>query len=285
VVAVTAPKKLDAAPYRNRLGYYVTPYGRFLSVTTIISKGVPKPALPFWAANETARAALDNVPMLARARTDAARIEAYDFLRGAANRVRDDAGDLGTAIHAAINADILGKPWPEPTDEQRPFLQAFHRFVADWHPEWEATELVVAHPEDEWAGTCDWWAWLNLPDLGRTLVCGDSKSGKPDRQREKPTYPETAMQLSAYRRAKVAWLRDGTEVEPPRAEHAVVLHLRPDHYPARGYALAPVDTSDDVYRWFLAARDVARGDKELAKTAIGEPFPYPAPAHPETEVA
>lgn len=269
----TAP--LTEAPKRNRLGYYNTPYGRFLSVTTILDKGVPKPALPFWAAREVAQCAIDNIPMLARVRGEAARVEAFDWLKGAADRKRDEAGDLGTAIHAAINANILGAPSPEPTDDQAPFMAAFDRFVTDWQPEWEATELVVAHPEDGWAGTCDWWAWLNLPDLGRTLVCGDTKSGKPDKKRKKGTYPEAALQLSAYRRAKVAWLRDGTEVEPPHADHAVVLHLRPDYYPGKGYALLPIDTSDAVYSWFRHAQGVAAGEKNLAKDVIGQAYTLP----------
>lgn len=267
---------LTEAPSRNRLGWYHTPYGRYLSVTTILDLGINKKGLQDWYAWEAAQCAIQNLPMLARVRGDKARRDAAIFLAGEAERIRDEAGDLGSAIHADINASILGIERPEPSEEQAPFMAAFRQFVADWQPEWEATELVVANPEDGWAGTADWWAWLNLPGVGRTLVAGDSKSGKPDKRRDKATYPAAAMQLSAYRRGTVGWLRDGTEVVPPKADHAVILHLRPDHYPdTGGYALVPVDTSDEVYQWFLSARAVALGERAMAAKVIGEPYALP----------
>lgn len=258
-------RKPAGPPKRDRSGYYNTPGGKFMSVTTILSNGVPKPALPHWAAREVARCAIDNLPKLARVRGRAAREEAYEWLRCAAETKRDTAADLGSAVHHAVEATILEQPMPEPTEEQAPFLQAFANFVADWSPEWEATEMVVAHPEDEWAGTADWWAYITLPDVGRVLVLGDWKTGKG-------VYAEAALQLAAYRRATVGWLKDGTEVIPPPAEHAVVVHLRPDKYPDRGYALIPLDTGDAAYAAFLSAKKVAIYTRGLAKTLVGDPI-------------
>ncbi|GLW91817.1 hypothetical protein [Actinokineospora globicatena] len=256
-------KPLTEAPSRNRLGYYNTPHGRFLSVTTILEHGVPKPALPHWAAREVAQCAVDNLPRLARVRGRSAREEAFTWLRNAAETKKKDAAALGGAVHNAIEAIVLGEPAQEPTEEEAPFVDAFHRFVAEHRPVWEATELVVAHPEDGWAGTADWWAVL--PRIGRVVVLGDNKTGKG-------VYDDAGLQMSAYRRATVGWLRDGTEVEPPRADQAVVLHLRPDKYPDTGYRLYPMDTGDDVYAAFRHAQGVAHYKKTVAKSVVGDPI-------------
>jgi hypothetical protein len=194
------------------------------------------------------------------------------WLQKAAERKRDDAADLGSAIHNAVEAHILGNPWPEPTDEQRPFVEAFARFCGTWQPRWEAAEMVLANFTDGWAGTGDAWFWIALPWIGPepVLALGDWKTGKN-------IYPEVAMQLSAYRRAEVGFLKDGTQVIPPVVEHTVVVHLRPEKYSKTGgYRIRPVDTSDAVYAQFRHAQATAEGwvrglSAEVLGKAYGEP--------------
>lgn len=262
-------------PMRDNDGYYHMPDGRkLMSVTTVIEHGIPKPGLVHWAAIEVAKCAMDYLPRLLRARGEEARENVYQWLRRAAERRRDSAADLGTSIHDAVEASILGTPWPEPTDEQRPFLDAFARFCDRWQPDWEASEMVVANLEHGWAGKGDAWARLILPNLGPKpiLIIIDWKSGKN-------IYPEVALQLSAYARAEVAWLRDGTMVTPPQPQHAAVVHLRPDKYPKTGgYRIRPVDISDATYAAFCNAQATAEGwVKGRSKTVIGNAYPEPDP--------
>lgn len=269
---MTTRAKKATAPKRDRSGYYALPTGeRLMSVTTILSNGVPKPALVHWAAREVAQSAVDNIPTLAKVRGETARAQAFDWLRKAAEAKRDAAANLGSAIHAHIEAMVLGQPAPEPTEEQRPFVEAFYRFVADFDPEWEATEMTVAHPGDGWAGTLDGRCTLRRrPDLG--LVVLDWKTGKG-------VYGEAALQLSAYRRAPIGFTRDGTQVDLPPADGGVVVHLRPDGMPGgspRGYQLYAVDTSDEVYACFRAAQAVAlQWVKGIADTCVGKPLAVP----------
>lgn len=261
-------KKAAGPPTRDRSGYYKLPDGtKCLSVTTIIGQGVPKD-LVGWATWEVAKAAVDSIPKLSRLRGTTARNEMVTYLKGAANRVRDAAATLGSAIHDVAEAKVLGQPVAEPTDEQRPFVQAFQNFLDDHTPVFHATELVVAHPEHGWAGRTD--AHAELPLLGDGVFVLDYKTGRNP-------YPEACLQLSCYQRAPVGWLNDGTEVEPPKAVAAYVVHIRPEKYD-RGYAIYPADTGDDVYEFFLAAQQVATWCKARSGSALGAPVEVPAVA-------
>jgi hypothetical protein len=261
-------KKLEP-PKRNRAGYYVLADGtELLSVTNVIGKGVPKDLIG-WATWEVAKLAVDSVPQLVRMRGERARLEMVNHLKGASDRVRDKAANFGSVIHDVAEARVLGKPTAEPSDDQIPFIQAFENFIEDHRPQFQATELTIAHPEHGWAGRCD--AWAILPELGDGIAVIDYKTGKG-------AYGEAALQMSCYQRATVGWLEDGTEVEPPKADRAYVLHIRPDKHPDRGYALIPADTSDEVYEYFRAAQRIAEWSMKRSKRALGEPVVVPAVA-------
>lgn len=258
-------------PIRSDDGYYTVDDRKLLSVTNILELGIPKPALMHWAAWEVARCAMQWLGRLIRAHGEEERHQATKWLQKAAERRRDAAGDLGTAIHRAAEAHILGAPVPEPTEEQAPFLVAFERFCDRWQPRWEATEMVLANFTDGWAGTCDAWAWITLPDSGPepVLIVLDFKTGRN-------VYPEAALQLSAYSRAEVGFLRDGTRVTPPRAVHGVVVHLRPDKY-TKGYAVKRVDIGDETYEAFLNAQRTAEGwVRGRSKSVISRAYQEPA---------
>jgi hypothetical protein len=118
-------RKPAGPPKRDRSGFYMNPAtgDRYMSVTTILSNGVPKPALMHWAAFEAAQCAVDNIPDLVKARGESARLEMRSWIQRAAERKRDSAANLGTVIHGFLEAQILGEPTPDYTDEQRPFIE------------------------------------------------------------------------------------------------------------------------------------------------------------------
>ncbi len=269
----TPPATTARAPMRDADGYYHMPDGRkLLSVTNIISLGIPKPNLVHWAAWEVATCAMDWLPKLVRARGDEARTNARNWLQKAAERKRDTAADMGCAIHDACEAHILNKPWPQPTTDQQPFIDAFARFCERWAPRWEASEMVVANFTDGWCGKADAWFWVTLPDVGSVpvLTLCDWKTGKN-------CYPEVALQLSAYARAEVAFLRDGTQITPPKVDRAVVVHLRPAKYPKTGgYRVRPVDISDATYASFRHAQATAEHwVKGRSEDVLGKAYPEP----------
>ncbi|MGW0131941.1 hypothetical protein [Streptomyces sp. NPDC003299] len=247
-------------------------------VTTILEQGCSKgDALTFWAGNITAETAMNNLPYLVRASLyPDQRTEAYDWLRRAHTRKKDERKDVGSAVHRLIEAQVLGTPMPEEllTDpELTPFLDNFLRFVEEWQVTFEASEMVVGNEDEGYAGTLDYLvrspliaaalsAYLGTDVPADSVFCGDTKTG--GELDVKGVYPEAALQMAAYRKAKVAWLRDGTKVPMPATFWSgVVLHLRPE-----GYRVIPAVADDAVFEAFLTVKRNAEWTSGLSKQVI-----------------
>ncbi|HET6910747.1 MAG TPA: hypothetical protein VFH54_15565, partial [Mycobacteriales bacterium] len=303
----------ERIPKRSQQGFYRDPITseKYRSVTTILNQGVPKEALVFWAGDCVAESALDNVPALVKAiRRPQDRADMFDWLRRAHTRKKDERADVGSAVHTIIESHVLGTPLPEDlaTDpEMAVFLAHFERFVADWDVTFEASEMVVANPDELYAGTLDYLvrsarivadliakellppdADLDMCLMGDTKTGGEMCTGDARCVRLRPSafkkgcledlhtikgvYPEAGLQMSAYRAASTAWLRDGTKVPMP-ATHPVgiVLHLRPE-----GYLIHPALCDERVFDHFRYARRVADWTSETSKTVLGAPLTVPA---------
>lgn len=249
-------------------------------VTTVLDQGCPNPALMFWSANFTAQTAIDSLPQLiASSRTSVEREESYDWLRRAHIRKKDERADVGTAVHRLIEAHVLGTPMPDELlddPEMAPYLENFLRFVTDWQIVFEASEMVVGNYEDGYAGTLDYL--YRSPVIARllgvpseTLFEGDTKTG--GELDVKGVYDKAALQMAAYRRAKVCWLRDGSRIPMPAVHSTgIVLHLRPE-----GYRVIPVDCGDEVFAAFQHVHKVADWTSGLSKTVIGTALQLPTP--------
>lgn len=271
-----APTPTAATPLvrvKNR-GYYKDPQTgeRYTSVTTILDRNINKP-LAHWAANTVAKCAMDNLPYLTRSsRAIPDRIDAYEWLRGAAERTKEDRAGIGSAVHALIEHRVLGTPVPPEIDDDEdlaPYLTHFEAFVKDWRVTFTASEMIVGNRTHLYAGTLDYL--LRSPLIAEALgvpahldIAGDTKTG--GELDVKGVYPEAALQMSAYGHAEFAQLRDGSRVPmPPVAQRGVVLHLRPE-----GYRLIEANVGDDVFAQFLAMRALdAAWTTDLSKRVIG----------------
>ncbi|MDX3398395.1 hypothetical protein [Streptomyces sp. ME01-18h] len=275
----SAPTGTDRIPKPSQ-GWYRVPGTdtKLRRVTTILSTGCPKPQLVFWAANLTAADAFANLPRLVAASLRPAdKEETYDWLRKGHIRKKDERAEIGGAVHDVIEAHVLGQPIPESfltDDEIAPFVDNFLRFVQEWEIEFEASEMVVGNLTDGWAGTLDYLfrsapiaSLLKVPP--QTLFVGDTKTG--GELDEKGVYPEAGLQMSAYRRAEVCWLRDGTQVPMPRVHDVgIVLHLRPE-----GYRPMPLKCGDDVYAAFQHVQALSEFQRVLSKSVVGEALTLP----------
>jgi hypothetical protein len=277
--AAPAPTGPDRIP-RPSQGWYRIPGTdtKLRRVTTILNQGFPKPQLVFWAANLTAEDAFNTLPALVRASLrPETRTDAYDWLRKGHIRKKDERGDIGTAVHDVIEAKVLGTPVPDALlsdPEIAPFIDNFLRFVDEWQITFEASEMTVGNITDGWAGKLDYLFRSTiiaalLKVAADTLFIGDTKTG--GELDEKGVYPEAGAQMSAYRRAEVCWLRDGSQIPMPAVhDTGIVLHLRPEDY-----RVMPLKCGDDVYAVFRHVQQVAEFQRVLSKSVVGDALVLP----------
>lgn len=226
----------------------------FDSVTTIIGGGVPKPALKPWGEKLVATTAVDKLNQWETMDRD----DAIDWLKRSPFRETDRAAVQGSHIHDWAEKHVLGLPVAveDAPEIQRPYLDGFLRFIAEWHPEYEMTEASVFSRRYRYAGTLD--AIVTLDGIGRLLV--DYKTGKG-------VYGEVGLQLAAYRYAEFVGLPDGSEAPMPKVDGAAVLHLTPT-----GYRLIPVQADETAWRYFLYAQQVRLFCVDHASTVLGQPL-------------
>lgn len=271
-------------------GYYRDPNDstvKLRRVTTILEQGAPKGGLIWWAGNTVAQCAIDNLPWLVsqsrewRTPDQAYSSEAYDWLKRAHERKKEERGDVGAAVHTIIECHILGLEVPLAITEDPamvPFVQNFLQFIEDWDIEFTASEIVIANYGETrdgveypgYAGKLDYTLRSRRlceelqrrgydvdPDADLDMM-GDTKTGGgldelTSAGNPKGVYPEAGLQMAGYRHGHKAWLKDGTKVDmPPTHPVGIVLHLRPE-----GYRVYPMRCDEWVFAKFRHIQAVA----------------------------
>ena len=243
--------------------------GKFWSVTTLVNGGLPKPVLVNWAKKYVATYAVENFTRLGALLEPTPdgfvdKEGAIGWLKESPYRDRDRRGALGTLVHDAAEAYILGKPFPEWTPEMRPRMEQFVKFLEDWQPDYMdgMVEAPVYNRAERYAGTLDGICHIrsSAGEWRRVLI--DYKTGKG-------VYPEVALQLAAYRHAEFIGAPDGSEIPMPQVDACVVLHI-----PDEGeYQLIEVRADDEVFQAFKYVREVFRFMEETSKRVLLGPFP------------
>lgn len=247
-----------------------------VSVTTILNQGIPKPALTGWASKMAATYAVEHIDELRGLikQGGESRLEALDRIKGAPWRNRDNAADRGTAVHDIGEAMGLGDLDPADVDlsdyddEIRGYVQSLVRWWDAFRPKVEATEVTVWSRQYQYAGTLDLIATIDLPEIEGIWPGGPARM-LADYKTSKGVYGEVGLQLTAYANAEFALLDDGTEAELPPVDLGGVIHILPDGKPAK---LHPIALTDDLWSYFLYAREVADWSREGSKTAVGKPI-------------
>ena len=270
---------------------------RHWSVTTLIGV-LDKPALVYWAANETAKAAFDDRNIWFEMGKRGQRDEALRYLANARFRKPPGsartAAELGTAVHAAIEQYTLHGTRPDVDDEIRPYLEQFDRWAQQFQPSYQAAEVTVFAPSYGYAGTSD--AFLTIDGV-RTIA--DYKSSRDAWEKDgttpKRAYPEVGLQLAAYRFAELAavWRPRRVEVQrrryyllgesekamavaPPEVDIGLCIKITPEHCIAY-----PIMCGPEVFERFLYVVEAARWKFEMESQVIGAALVPPA----RTEVA
>jgi hypothetical protein len=226
------------------------------SVSTILDKTLPKPALTWWGFRVGMAAVVefckrgkiswpalcsldfnevkDNAPSdpvympndKARKKPRTLVEHLAILLRLHPNAIRDDAGTRGTSIHTALEQlgmgivpDVWGPESPYPP-EDRPTVAGVVRWFMDQEPEFVAQEQIVASRKHGYAGRFD--LLIRRPDGRLAMV---------DLKTSKSMHADSHFrQLKGY---EIAWLENGGAP----LDELVVLHVDHDgeyrEYPVR----------------------------------------------------
>ena len=236
----------------------VTDSGPLPSVTTILNIVDKSGALVGWAKRETATCAVRNLDMLATMRATGGDAAAVNWLKAIPDYQRDTAADIGTRVHALAESVARGEA-VQPTEEERPFVVAYRRFMEEWQPRYLAIEDMVASLEHGYAGTLD-----AIVEMAGDVYMLDVKTGTG-------IYPETSLQLAAYSWASfIGRPGDATRYAMPKITAHAVLHLRPEN--GGQYEVVPYDVTPRTFEAFLQARALYEWRDTQAPTVMGQPL-------------
>lgn len=260
--------------------YYVNHETRvkFPGVTSINGM-LPKPFLAFWNAKMVAELAVDSLPFVEQmAQRD--RQGAVDYLKGAARRYTKIRSDVGSAAHDLFERMIRGEGdytlrnarghfVVRVHPDMEPYRRGFAEFLDAVNPELVRAEDIAWSDTHEYAGSFDAILRVWVDEFGNITP---DRSGTPvllivDWKTSKATYPEVALQMSAYANADKLIDANGDDVPMPEFDGAAVLHITPDEW-----AFKPVRIDREVFEIFLALRQVFDWDRTLSKEVLGKPL-------------
>ena len=216
-------------------------------VTTLIGKGLPKPAIPYWAARTVAEWVADNPDLTDDIKRMGGRGPAVAFLKELPWQKRDEAAIRGTDVHALADPLAHGEEVAVPEH-----LAAHVQGYVDWLDQSGArallTERPVASRQWQYAGTLDLVADM---DGATWLLDVKTSSG---------VYGSTALQLTAYGNAEFYLDADGHECPMPAIDRYGVLHVT--EYGTTLHTL-PADCNDAAWKDFLHVAWVGRNAKRI----------------------
>lgn len=227
-------------------------------VTTVISQGIPKPALTYWSARTVAEYATANLEQLQTMLATGGVRPTVDFLKGVPWEQRDAAAVRGTEVHALAEQVVQGLPTVVPP-ELVGHVDGYARWLDRSRIQPVHTELVVGSRRWGYAGTAD----LVLTDRDGVTRIADLKTSSG-------VYGETALQLAAYRHADFHLDGDGLlSPMPDTDDTGWVIHVT-----GSGTDAYPVPVGLGQFRAFLHAQAVARwvkGSKDLVGPVVRFP--------------
>lgn len=192
---------------RGKYHYYTDGNGqRIPGVTTILGDGLPKKQLINWAGNATAEGTLNRWDEL----SDMPVAQRLKTMQGIRYEINNTAKNKGTLVHGYAAQLIQGEEVTGIEDDIRAHVENYVRFLDEYRLIPILVEAIVVNYTYGYAGTLDLIAEMVSPDTGeRETWLLDIKTG------EKGIWPETALQLAAYRYAEFYVGNDGAEYTFP----------------------------------------------------------------------
>ena len=216
-------------------------------VTTLLSDGLRKKALESWGIRTVAEHVADHMDEVIAMR-GMGRDAIIAALKQAPYSTRDNAARRGTEVHKLAERLIQDEEVEVP-DELSGHVSAYVAFLDEWEPRPVLVETPVASRKWGYAGTLD--AVMDLPD-GRRVIA-DIKTSRSG------IYPETILQLAAYRFAEFYVDTDGNEQPMPDLgiTGALGIWVRAD-----GYTVYELPADERQHNKFLHVAVGARWQRE-----------------------
>ena len=251
---MTTPKV--ATLTRSGSRFYVEPTtGEKVPGVTSVLNAVPKPFLQYWGQKLVAEYAYDNVAAIVNLAVSGEREAAVDMLKNAPRRFTQGRASIGTDAHGIFESMARGEK-ARVTPETKGHAEQFQMFLDEFQPEFLMMEETCWSDTHRYAGSFD-----AICQIGGETVILDYKTSKS-------AYPDTALQLAAYRHADHIVRADGNKVPIPTITGGAVLHIREDEH-----TLYPYECGQEVFDTFLALRHhVYEWLQEQSKTVKGRPL-------------
>jgi hypothetical protein len=238
---------------------------KYPGVTSVIGM-LAKPGLQYWSARMAAELAVDSLDYVGQMAERGGHAAAVQYIAGAAGRYTGERSRIGSDAHDLFERMIRGEILRHVHPDMVPYQRHFDEFLSAVQPELVGAEDVAWSDTHRYAGSFDAALRLRLGEDGRpdpsgapALVMADWKTGKN-------TYPEVAMQMSAYAHADKVIAADGTESPMPDFDGACVLHITADNWDFRPVRI----DREGVFSTFLALREVFEWDRVTSKTVLGD---------------
>ena len=230
-------------------------------VTTLIGKGLPKPALPRWAAKSVAEFVADNPEQVTNL-LSLGRGPAVEALKAIPWQARDTAAVRGTDVHKLAEEVIHGREVEVP-EHLVAHVEGYVRWLDEFQVEPVFTEHAVANRKWFYAGTFD--AVIKFgrgPWAGRTVLV--------DWKTSTGVYGETALQTAAYARSEFMAPDEKTEIPTPPVDATGVLHITEAGSQFHPLSATPEEI-DEAFKVFSHIAYVANRT-DWIKGLVGDPM-------------
>lgn len=272
---MTLPKISTIRRGGSRLYVHPETAEKVPGVTSVLNM-LPKEFLKFWAAKVVAETAVESMGAV----VDIAMRDpqgAVDYLKRSPMRNTGRAANRGTDVHDHFERRARGEKIGRIHPDIKPFDAIYSAFEEQYQPEYLFLEETVWSDTHGYAGSFDWIAHVSDPDTGnRVLAIGDWKTTRSG------VHEEVALQLSAYRYADYIIRADGGRVPIPQIEAGLVVHASEadKNNPESEIVgkVVPARIDEDLFRVFLALKEVHAYEKEGKKSVLGRGIPITLPA-------
>lgn len=185
-------------------------------VTTLLSKGLPKPQIPYWAARTVAEYVAGNRAAI-ELLWDGPSSVMVGALKEAPWAKRDAAAVRGTAVHALAERVIHGLEVEVPPHLDS-YVSGYVEFLETFDVQPVLTERPVASEKHWYAGTFDGIVTFGRGPFKGMTVLQDIKTSSG-------VYGETGLQTAAYALADWYLTEDGLAQPIPYIEATGVAHV------------------------------------------------------------